>query len=340
MDVMLALCFTLIAGVINGSYAFPTKYVKRWPFENTWMVFALYTFIVTPWLFLLSLNLNAIQVYLHAPHPLLWALLVGGVLFGCGQIGFAFAIGRIGMGLAFVINIGVSTALGSILPYVMMHGHREVHESTVVTLIGVLVIVAGLALSYFAGKRRDQHLPHLQVQAGRYLLGVVAAFIAGLGSAGQNYTFATTAPMQHLAANYGLSPLASSFVIWPGFLLCSALPYVIHMLVLNVKNKTFGAYLTAERRYYLIAILMAVFWFGSLVFYSKASQLIGHLGPVVIWPLFMSLIILTSNFWGWKVGEWQHADRRSKQLAVSGICLFIVAVMLFAFAAYLAQLAL
>ena len=105
MAVFYALLFTLIAGVINGSYALFTKYVKKWPFENTWMVFSLFTFFLGPWLFLLSLNSHAWQVYQTVPSSMLTRLVIGGVLFGCGQIGFAMALDVIGMGLAFVINI-------------------------------------------------------------------------------------------------------------------------------------------------------------------------------------------------------------------------------------------
>jgi len=223
------------------------------------------------------------------------------------------------------------------LPLIFIHGHHDIHVSSIVTFVGVAVIVTGLILSYFAGKRRDEHQQKKQVNTSKYIVGVLAAVIAGLGSAGQNYTFASTAIMQTIALHYGLSPLASSFVIWPGFLTVAAVPYIIYMLYLNIKNQSFGAYVTAEKRYYFYAIIMAVFWFGSLVFYSKATQLIGSLGPVVIWPLFMSLIILTSNFWGWKVGEWQHADARAKRLAVNGIVLFIIAVIIFGWAAYLVR---
>lgn len=337
MAVFYALLFTLIAGVINGSYALFTKYVKKWPFENTWMVFSLFTFFLGPWLFLLSLNSHAWQVYQIVPSSMLTRLVIGGVLFGCGQIGFAMALDAIGMGLAFVINISLSTALGPMLPLFFVHGRHPLHADTIFTVLGIVVIIVGLLVSYFAGKRRDRNMSSLSASKTRYALGVLAAVVAGLGSAGQNFTFASTALMQASALKLGLSPLASSFIIWPGFLTIACVPYALYMLVLNIKNRSFHAYATGEKRFYFFAIIMAVFWFGSLVFYSKATQLIGSLGPVVIWPLFMSLIILTSNFWGWRYGEWANADRHAKKMSILGVMLFVVAVVIFGYAAAISQ---
>ena len=81
---------------------------------------------------------------------------------------------------------------------------------------------------------------------------------------------------------------------------------------------------------------MGLFWCGSLILYSKASQLIGILGPVIGWPLFMAFIILTSNFWGWQQGEWQQAPAKSKALLSKGIILFVVAVVVLGYSAHFA----
>jgi len=161
--------------------------------------------------------------------------------------------------------------------------------------------------------------------------------VAGLGSAGQNLTFAKTVLMQKMALVSGASTMASAFIIWPGLLTAAFVPYALYMLYLNVKNRSFSVYLTAEKRFYFYALLMALCWFGSLVFYSQATHVIGDLGPVVIWPLFMVLIILTSNCWGWYFGEWREADRQTGYLIGVAITLFVLAVAVFSVAAYLAH---
>ena len=88
-------------------------------------------------------------------------------------------------------------------------------------------------------------------------------------------------------------------------------------------------------RYFLYAFLMGACWYGSLIFYSKASQLIGKLGPVVGWPLFMVLVILTSNFWGWRHHEWDHCGRRAQYAMWTGLLLLILSVLVLGYSSSL-----
>lgn len=339
MEILYVLFLAFTAGIINGSYATPCKYVKKWQFENIWAIFSLVTFFIGPWLFIYYLAPNVFEVYAKIPASLLHTIIVGGILFGIGQIGFVFAFKRIGMGLSFVINIGLSTAVGSLLPLYVLHSGSVNHAATQMTFVGIVLIVMGLIVSYLAGKRRDLLLKNVKNTAleGSYLVGIVAAIIAGAGSVGQNYTFSSTVIVQQLALASHVSPLASSIIIWPAFLTASFVPYFLYMIFLNFKNKTFSVYYKAEKIFYVYALFMFACWFGSLVLYSKATQIIGHLGPVIIWPLFMAMIILASNFWGWRFGEWNNTDGKTRKLALCGVVLFIIAIGVFSYSAALSQ---
>ena len=103
------------------------------------------------------------------------------------------------------------------------------------------------------------------------------------------------------------------------------------MFYLLKKNGTFKNYrLPGTKKYLLFGIIMGVFWFGSLIFYSKASQIIGDLGPVIGWPLFMIFIILTSNFWGYITNEWKGVSRRVSRVMVCGVGFLVLAVIVIA----------
>jgi hypothetical protein len=41
MTVWLGLGMTLVAGLLAGNSMLPMKFVKRWQWENTWLVFSL-----------------------------------------------------------------------------------------------------------------------------------------------------------------------------------------------------------------------------------------------------------------------------------------------------------
>lgn len=357
-QISLALFFILIAGIINGSFALPTKYITHWKFENIWLQFAIWAFILLPCGVIYYLVPELFKVYEASPANLLWIIFAGGVLFGIGQLCFAFALNIIGLGLGFVINLGVGISLGLLLPLLIQHSDHISTPFGYVTLIGTACAVIGLIISNHAGILRDRDRRTLNsvggvaIEAdalaetaagahGKHALGVILAIIAGIFSAGQNFTFSFTYQLQDIARQ--LNPasgegIGAASVIWPLFLICAFIPYALYMLFLLKKNKSFVNYSArGTGKYYLFAIIMGLFWFGSLMFYSKASQLIGSLGPIVGWPLFMVLIILVSSFWGWKHKEWVGCGNKAKNIMKLGIAFLMLAIIVLALGAGLSK---
>lgn len=338
MAIILALICILIAGLINGSYALPTKSIQDWKFENVWLIYSLWAFLILPWISIFSLAPNIWEVYQQIPLKIFWILLAGGLLFGVGQVCFSLALKMIGFGLGFVINIGLGTGLGFLLPLAILHPEKILTPFGYTTLVGCLFIIAGLVVSYRAGKQRDLHIKHTQpnAQPSQYQLGVILAVIAGFCSAIQNFTFASTTELQKIALQHGTNSLAAAMIIWPVFLIFTFIPFALYMLHLHRKNLTFSNYRRSRNGLNtLMSLLMGLGWYVSLVLYSKASLLIGGLGPVVGWPMFMVLIILTSNFWGWRHHEWAHVTTAIKNQALTSIALLVIAVAILAYSATL-----
>lgn len=339
MGISSALIFIFIAGLINGSFALPTKYVEKWQFENIWLQYALWAFVILPWVTAFFLIPQIFSVYANSPPYILWAMLIGGFIFGLGQMCFALALNIIGFGLGFVINLGLGIMLGFLLPLITQHSEQIFKPFGIITLLGSLLAVVGLLFSNCAGdmhhkEQHEQRSP--EKKPTKYTLGVFLAILAGLSSAGQNFAFSLSAPMQDLAWQQGATQFGAANIIWPGFLVCSFIPYAFYMIFLSVRNKSFSNYaLSGTSKYYLFAAIMGLCWYGSLVFYSKAAQTIGSLGPVVGWPLFMVLIILVANFWGWRSGEWAGSSYKVKKTLRFGLLCLVIAVMILGYSSNL-----
>lgn len=339
MAIFSALICLFIGGLVNGSFALPTKNIQQWDFENVWLSFSLWAFLILPWAIILMLAPHhLLAIYSAIPAHILWPLLIGGLLFGVGQACFAQALQAIGLGLAFVLNIGIGTGLGFLLPLFLLHPQQILTPFGYATLLGGALITAGLLVYYRAGKQRDICLRQIRPAANSssYSIAVLLAIVAGVCSAIQNFTFATTHDLQTLALASGVSHLAASIIIWPVFLTFSWIPYGVYMIFLLYKNKSFNYYFGPRSLTNgLLSLGMGIFWYGSLVLYSLASLLIGAIGPIVGWPLFMVMIILTSNFWGWRHHEWAHVSATVVQQAKIGVGLLILAVGVLAFSATL-----
>ena len=339
MSVIGALLLILVAGVVNGSYALPSKYMGRWRFENIWLQFALWTFVVLPWTLMLLVEPDIVKIYLAAPSSLLRLMLAGGFAFGVGQVCFAVAFDMIGMGLSFVINVGLGMSLGFLLPLLIQHPREIPTPFGLATLLGTALAGLGLLFSNHAGRLRDRERKKAEApgdatggasaaRGRRHAMGVLLTVLTGLTSAGQNAVFSMTAGLQRLAVKMGAGSFAASSVLWPGFLSSAFVPFALYTLYLHRRNRSFALYKEAgAAKYHLLAVVMGVAWYGSLALYSKASRIIGDLGPLVGWPMFMALIILTSNFWGWRHGEWEASGTSAKRVMKWGLACLVVSVV-------------
>ena len=50
IEILLGAGIVLAAGVLQGLFAVPMKFARRWNFENIWLVFAFSGLVVFPWL--------------------------------------------------------------------------------------------------------------------------------------------------------------------------------------------------------------------------------------------------------------------------------------------------
>jgi L-rhamnose-H+ transport protein len=340
MNILIAFLLILLAGIVNGSFALPTKYINKWSFENIWLEYSLWAFIILPWLVMFFLVPQIFQIYHAVSFHLLTVMLIGGFIFGTGQVCFVLALNLIGFGLGFVINLGLGISLGFLLPLLFQHPEKIFTTFGFTTLAGVFLAIAGLIISSHAGLLRDRFLKKEAIQKiiahkESYLLGVILAIVAGISSALQNFTFSLTLPMQDLALSFGATKLGAANIIWPGFLTCGFLPYAGYMLFLLCKNSSFVFYRKKNTgHYFLLTILMAVFSYSSLLLYSKASQLIGAYGPLLGWPLFMILIILTSSFWGWRHKEWEGCGPKAEKTMKIGLMFLLLAMIVLGYSSH------
>ena len=334
MNILLVLLLYFFAGIINGSFATPSKYIKHWKFENIWLQHALWAFLILPWIAAFIFAPQILQIYSTASVTMIGATILCGFLFGIGQIASAFAIHIIGIGLTFVICIGLSTALGFLLPLAIQHPEKIFTPFGYVTITGTLLAILGFIFSTYAGKLRGGNAAK---QGGAksnksYFLGVSLALFAGLFSAGQNICFALTGSLQKIAISLGVKSLGAALIVWPAFLTFAFIPYAAYMVFLLYKNKSFVLYRGSDKKnYFFLTFVMGMCWYGSLMFYSKASQLGGALGPIVGWPIFMVLIIITSNVWSWIHKEWKNAGRAALTYLWIGLSLLVMSVLILAY---------
>jgi len=312
---------------MNGSFTLPMKFTRKWAWENTWLVFTIFALWVLPPVVTLATVPQLGAVYREAGMGIILAVAGFGAGWGIAQVLFGLAVEAIGIALAFSIILGISAAVGSLIPLIQLHSDKLATPGGLGIIAGVVIVIAGVSVLAVAGRRREAALGQVVEGRASFGRGLTFAILSGLGAALVNFGLAYGGPLLNAARNAGAEPHWAPNAVWLPLMLAGSVANVLYCAHLMRKNKTgdrFGTAGTAP--YFGLAALMAIFWFGSTVLYGMASGKLGELGPVIGWPFFMSLIVITASVWGLLTGEWKNAGKPAVRIMLAGVAVLIVAV--------------
>ena len=330
-NTFLAVCLTIVAGTLNGSFAAPTKYTKKWKWENIWSVWGVWGMLILPWALAFATIPHTISFFADTPADQWLLLILFGIGFGLAQIFFGLGIAAVGIALNFAIAIGISTAFGSIVPFLSQHGERVFTREGFFFFVGILFMLAGIVVSAAAGLAKERQLrigiAVAADPAGKrmsFAAGLILCILAGLGSPLNNFGAAFCTPTVQRAVAIGASPTNEYNAIWAPLLTASLIPYLIYCAYLWRKNRSFHLFAASGSGInWGFGFVMAALWMGSNAIYGVAMSQIGSMGPVVGWPLFMSVIIVASSGWGFLTGEWKGAGSKAVKIMIGAIALLI-----------------
>lgn len=330
-----ALAGTLLAvfgGMIHGSFALPMKGLqKHWAWENIWLVYSLMAMICLPPLIAFGTVPSLGAVYSGTSLTLLLLVAVFGAGWGIGSTLFGLGISRIGMALGFAIILGMTSCLGALIPMMVLHPADLSTPNGHVLLMGLSVVLIGIVICARAGalRDRDRETASPTGKKGAFAAGFMICIVSGILSPMLNIGFNFGEPIQKAAAEHGAVLGMDANAIWVpamagGFLINAG--YAVYLLF---KNKTWGQF-TAQGTtawHWIGSALMGVLWFGGMSIYGIGTAVMGPLGKVVAWPVFMCVVIVTANVNGLLSGEWKGAKTSSIALAWGGIALLVLAIV-------------
>jgi L-rhamnose-H+ transport protein len=331
-DVSVGVLLALAAGVVNGSFAAPTKYATRWKWENIWAVWAVVALFFSPWALAFATVPNLPGFYHQVNSGFFVLLVTFGLGVGLAQVFFGLALAAVGLSIGFAVTIGLSTAIGSLVPLVLLGSRAVLAPKGLIIVAGVASVLLGTALCGLASYRKEKERLsscESKTEPGatpkNFRTGLLLCVLAGVLSPLVNLALAFGSSLLRLAAQAGVSPSNLANVIWPPLLTATLVPYLSYCVYLWCRNKSWSLFtLAGTRVYWLFGVIMGLLWTGSLAVYGAASTRLAAMGPILGWPLFMSVIIITSNVWGFATAEWKGANRGAVKTMLVGILFLIV----------------
>jgi L-rhamnose-H+ transport protein len=228
------------------------------------------------------------------------------------------------------VILGISAAVGSLIPLVRLHPEAMFQRGGLTVLAGVALVLVGVALAAVAGRRREAVMgmgPSGAHGKGSVMMGLLFATISGLGSALVNFGLAFGGAITSAARHLGANPLWAPNAVWMPLMVAGGIPNLIYCVYLMRRNSTAPRFrLPGSGACWLLAAVMAFCWYGSTVMYGVAATQLGDLGPVLGWPLFMSLIVITATAWGVGTGEWKHAGKHALRTLSYGVGVLVLAI--------------
>jgi len=272
------------------------------------------------------------------------AIVVGlGFLWGIGSVAFAIGIESVGLSLGYALIMGVVTSVGSIIPMLRKWESIPI-DAKLTILLGIIVCLVGVALCGKAGILRDRGTRSVSVgskgnpsPAARPMtsglgIGLGWCVLSGVLSACNNIGFDFASPIAGELQRMGTNVLVASLVQWVPVFWGGYLAVLIFSGSAMIKNGTWKKFAEAGTRYdFIRAVCLGALSFLALVFYGMGASSLGALGTTVGYGVFLSLSIVVALVFGFMIGEWRGATKRSVTTLYLGMGTLIAAVAILAF---------
>ena len=195
----------------------PLEYLRRWRWENAWIVFSLVALIVLPWTLAFLRVPNLLAVYSSVRISDFAVPFLFGAGWGVAQVLFGLAVLRVGMALSFATTIGLGAALGTLVPILLRHPAVLKSARGEILLLGVLLMVAGVIVCSWAGRRREREKRSEPSAVGErsYMIGIFMAAAAGLLAPMLNYSLAFGDVFLLAALRHHAARPDAPYAVWP-----------------------------------------------------------------------------------------------------------------------------
>jgi L-rhamnose-H+ transport protein len=336
MNIGLGVIIAVLAGAINGLFALPMKLAGKWAWENVWLPFSLLGMAVFPLFAALQSVPELGAAYSRLSGSALLIPALWGMAVYTGSLLFGVSLKYISTSLAFALLVGAMSLVGVLGPVMAFNPAVLGAAGGRWILAGVGFLLAALGLCGLAGsyKSRAQQTASGASFTGM-LLAIVGGVLSGLLSLGMSMEWArrvTSAAVEFGGARQENAANAVLLLILAG----GAVPNCLYCVYLLNRNRTWAVY-RGFPRYWLIILLMAVMYSGSVALWgiSTSANMLGPLGPSVGWALFIGTIVIASNAGGFLAGEWKGAGAKAVRTMLCGLGLIVCAMLSIGYGNYL-----
>lgn len=319
-----------VAAIAGGALAVPLKKRRAFELENIYIPSTLVMMLILPTLMAALVVPRWTEAIRLAGAPTVLAGVAYGCGWGIGAILFGYGVTMAGMSVGFAAIMGINTAVGSLLPFLVKSPADLVTPGGLVILAGIAGCVAGVAVCGRAGLLRER-----AAAAGpaprAFGLALFICALSGVLSACANLGFAFTSRVGDQAQRLGASPVFSTLASWIPVFWGAALSLLLWFGGLQIKRGTWRKNAGPHAIYdWTMGVVMGVIWFLATIPYGMGAHYLGRLGTSVGWAVNIAASLLVANLFGFLTREWTGAPAPIRRTLYSGLVILIAAIALLA----------
>jgi L-rhamnose-H+ transport protein len=328
MSESVGLVLIVIGGWMQGTYYLGLKWTNPWKWENIWLTYAVFALVILP-IIVAAVSVPQLGTALSlAPSGALAKVFLYGAGWGVGAVLSGLGVDRVGLAMGVSILIGIAAALGALIPLIVETPELVLKPKGLMIILSVVVLLIGVALVGIAGKKRDasRAAESQPGQKGSFTVGLLICIFSGIFSCMLNLAFSFSKPVAQAAALAGAASGGAQNFVWMVALLGGFIANALYTGFLLRRNKTWKNFaMPRSGRLAVLGFLMGLLWYAGILLYGRGAGIMGELGTVVGWPIFMATMIIFSTIWGFLTGEWKGSSSPAKAYMLAGLVVLIIA---------------
>jgi L-rhamnose-H+ transport protein len=327
MHPSLGFVLVFIAAISGGALAVPLKKRRKFELENIYVPCTLVMMLILPLIVAAFVAPNWPEAVHLAGARTVWAGVAYGFGWGIGAVLFGYGVTLAGMSVGFATIMGINTAVGSLLPFLVKSRAEVLTSGGIVILIGIVGCIAGVVLCGRGGFLRERRASASgqRLEFGKALTVCVAS---GVLSACANLGFAFSSRVGEEAERLGANPVFSTLASWLPVFWGATGSLLLWFIGLQIRRGTWRNNTGPDALYdWLNGVFMGIIWFVATIPYGMGAYYLGRLGTSVGWAVYMAFTLLVANVFGFVAGEWTRAPARALKTLYTGLAVLIAAIV-------------
>jgi len=321
-----------VGAFMSGSFAIPFDKVKNWKWENYWLVYSLFAYIVVPMVICSLLLPEFIQAFGMLPMRTLgWVFLLGAV-YGVANLTFGLSLRYLGIALGYALSLGLMMALGTLVPPMLDGRLVKLFEGSggMMLLSGILISLAGIGISGYAGFLKSKQTESKEGVNKEFNIrkGVAAALFVGITGSSAALGIEQGKPLADVCVEFGANPLFQDSAVFLVLYSGSFLTTLIWCIYMSIKNRTYSNFVRSSDNSlginYLFCAFAGFLWYINYVFFGMGKSQMGEFS-FVAWGILMTLTIVFATLWGLYRGEWKRVSTKARALMWTGLIVLVFA---------------